>query len=189
MDGNLTVFRVFDLAFFAPGIVVLTAILVAFPERVEAATRSPLGKSLRESELLAGVVLVFTIHLLGVAAHGLGRLLREFIPGFRRLRRIEAAEIPAQDASRRAFDSLVKSSGSILPYFWYMRTLCLNLIPASMLLCVAVAVRARGIISTYAAIVVGAMVVALLCYLYRDFEAAYLRAGSISVSHEPESDD
>ena len=132
MNPAFFIFRVFDVAYFVPGVVAMAS-LVEFARwwaTVEGTgSGSPsclyLVKLTESSSAASGILLVVGTYLLGLACHGAGRLLR----------RIGIVKRPCTNphSGSEFFPVLVTADPSLVQYFWYMRTVCLNLIPALLL--------------------------------------------------------
>jgi hypothetical protein len=112
MEKSLSFFRVFDIAFFAPGILLFAAIWYRFFPEISIAD---IEKSTPRAIAVMTVSLAF-IYLLGLLCHGFQRAIWELVSR------------PASVTKQAWFDGLDRAAREELAlYFWYMRATCWNL--------------------------------------------------------------
>lgn len=118
-EKTLTFFRVFDLAFFAPGTVLFLAIwkLGLLPLTLKAELKTAEGA-------VAVIASIATIYILGLSVHAL--VWGVFLPLFRF--RTEAQREEARTADWIPFPMRFgePTQEEIILYFWYLRSTCWN---------------------------------------------------------------
>jgi len=121
MDKPLSLFRVFDLAFFAPGGMLLAAIWCAEGGKWPMAPNVPSGWPGDVYRL--GVALI-AAYILGLATQGLQRVLwRAPRQVWRRLKPEQTAQLQEPWYARQRQETL----NDLATYFWYLRAICWNL--------------------------------------------------------------
>lgn len=166
MEKVLSFFRVFDLAFFAPGAVLLWGLHSTGwlgdvdPLKTNAAVTTVEG-------LTAILLTIGFIYVLGLLAHGVQSLLN---PLPRARSRVQGTELSwfqhLKDETR----------ADLAMYFWYMRATCWNLCVAAIAVAALLAVKSCW----YA--VVPAAAVFLLGWLGNEYDEALKRAAGSSAA-------
>jgi hypothetical protein len=112
MDKAATFFRVFDVAFFAPGVVLFAALLRAgyIPDTVLKINLSTIEGILIIVQAVAGV------YILGLICHAIQRIIKTL-----------CKLLPASDKSSWYTRLTSNSSYELVTYFWYLRATCWNL--------------------------------------------------------------
>src|SRR5262245_22986754 len=113
MDKTATFFRVFDIAFFAPGAVLFAALLRA--QYIPKAAVSQELKTIRD--ILQIVLLVAGVYVLGLICHAVQR-------GIKTIWRLLSNNSTAASWYTRLQSDHVYE---LATYFWYMRATCWNL--------------------------------------------------------------
>ena len=163
MSGATSFFRVFDLAFFGPGVVVLMSIkmsgLIEVPDSMLSWRIDQLGS------LLSIIIAIGCAYVTGLTLHA----IREFLA-----QRIEHLFMQNKGSKKTSWYERVSNElvMEIVHYFWYMRATCWNLATS----CVIV-----GVISLISWTVWMAWALAFcipLVYLGYRFDGALKRATS-----------
>jgi hypothetical protein len=177
MEKSLSAFRVFDLAFFAPGAVVFWSLWTS-----DLLPRLQVSDELTTAETAVTVVgFVALVFFLGVICHGVQRLLydrlRPYLPdcSARKDQQEIARRALGKQPPRRWFEKVDrKTRFDLATYFWYLRTTCWNsavAVPVGYVICVA-----RRIFWAddwaWAALSAMCAVTAILLYLGWDFHKA-----------------
>jgi|GEM_PF-2216841 len=121
MDKLTSLFRVFDVAFFAPGTVILLALW-----RKGHLSSVDFKTSLSTVEgLMSSVILVTLAYVIGLLCHGLQRIIYK-------ITRWLVSMVPKTRPESRPRNSWYRqlqttSRAELAHYFWYMRSTCWNL--------------------------------------------------------------
>ncbi len=133
MDRSLSFFRVFDLAMFLPGLILLwllaqssaLGVIVSFAKETEVAT-------------VAGVIELVTVialtYGLGLLVHSLQRSSMTWL--LKKVGLLERSEATSSWCTRLADGP----AAELATYFWYMRATCLNLSLALLIAAVALTI-------------------------------------------------
>ncbi len=138
MDKALSFFRVFDLAFFAPGVVVALALWHCdwLPAEFVVAARQGITTGTGLMAVLAGVAMTF---ILGLLCHAILRLVGcvvdkccpNLLGPLKLKKSSDASQSAPESASKRWYFSLPETARTDLAlYFWYLRSTCWNLAAA-----------------------------------------------------------
>ena len=160
-------FRIFDIAFLAPGIVLLCAL---------AAAGVPLDTTLAGTSgtlaaVVRGIWLLTAAYTLGLAIHGLTRLIGWVIDKQRR----KTEENGKEPATKWYSPGSPFASGddhSIALYFWYLRATCWNLAAAVVLSGCIVSYASGRLWLPLAALGAGALLWFAGCEFDRSFRTA-----------------
>lgn len=156
-------FRVFDLAFFAPGGLLVCALAMSgwLPARVTDGT---------SSQVFAVIGAIVSTYVLGVWCHGVQSSIMKVV-------KIERRHVAAETTSQPWYSELEKPAlDELAHYFWYLRATCRNLAVASLLAGLIIAAS-----NTHAATqLFGGLVTAcgpvFFCMLGNDYERGLRRA-------------
>ena len=179
MEKAFSLFRVFDVAFFVPGILLFTTL--TWQGWLPTTTR-PLTERQGAIALLASVA---AIYVLGVTVHGTQRAVSEAVcwTGSRAsdLVRLLGSEIMEADADGAGWYRHVSDAHreTLASYFWYMRATCRNLAVAIMASVSLVSWAGSLDCGESTALWVGASAIgmaALLLYVGADYDRALRRA-------------
>lgn len=126
MDRALSFFRIFDLAFFAPGGVLFLSLLPALRLLHPSYGTVELGTT---KGLLLVVLALGMIYVLGLLTHALQRLVRFT------LKRCNSRQRGSEPFDLPSWYQLVSEDTreDLATYFWYMRATCWNLAAAALL--------------------------------------------------------
>ena len=169
MEKSLSFFRVFDIAFFAPGILLFAAIWYHFSPEIAVANIS-IGEIKDNAPLAIAVmtVSVALIYLFGLLCHALQRVLWEFV--FRRF-------CPTPPTHKSWFQALDRAACEELAlYFWYMRATCWNL-------AIAVSLSSFLVFSCFPGILLGLVASFALGWLGLGFHKSLYRAFQLEHLH------
>jgi FtsH-binding integral membrane protein len=180
MDNSLSFFRVFDLAFFAPGMLLFGAMWYSgcFPiDPLSSHDDTVHG-------ILTGAFAVVSIYVLGLICHGIQRLVLWFIRLILNLfilikNRRSTTPNNTEPTPPPWFAKLTKDSPRIelSLYFWYMRSTCWNLVVAIVL---AVIIRNYQNIPvlSLSVIAISVFVIVVLAFLGYEFDKSMRKAAS-----------
>jgi hypothetical protein len=120
MPNAMSFFRVFDLAFFAPGALLLVGLY--FAEMIQVPSAWAEGKVSTVSGLTALVAAVGGAYLLGLLLHGVGEIFGWVI------KRVHGEGLSTK-AKRSWYQALPLNDATfeLALYFWYTRATCWNL--------------------------------------------------------------
>jgi hypothetical protein len=171
VERAFSFFRLFDLAFFLPGFLVLElgrfgGLPAAFAPAVADAGGTAGGATIGEARRIA--LLVAFSYIAGLLVHGIGRLLK-YIGRWWPARWKLAGRLKTPERESWLDKLEPEERRDFRGYFWYTRSVCLNTATA---LCLVTILR-RDLCWPYrCAPLVGA---ALLLFLYAEFDASMRR--------------
>lgn len=178
-------FRLFDLAFFAPGATVCGALwLEGFITRSRLRLDEINGEASQGAAMLLGAVLA--CYLVGLTCHGVQQLLRSAIPQLTELIWSTPKSTPPPPLKYWFSELGPEACRELALYFWYKRTTCWNMAVAVF---VAAALHVYSIWSTrctekFLTIGFGIAVVCLFVWLGYDFESGR-NAASVASKSSP----
>ncbi|MGH8657202.1 MAG: hypothetical protein ACREV4_01575 [Gammaproteobacteria bacterium] len=169
MEKSLSFFRVFDVAFFVPGVLLFGAFWHAGFLLAQCLP----GEANTAHQTLTVVLAIVLIYALGLLCHGIQRGLLSVKCIKQWLARLPGPPNPDPwFANLRANDP----RHDLALYFWYMRATCWNL---------AVAIVPGAMIyygewdgGTWVAFFIGVLIAWGLCFLGRDFDQSMRKAAS-----------
>jgi hypothetical protein len=167
------IFRVFDVPYFVPGFVVMASLICWLRlTKPDTAGLADVLKLTESGAVFSGILLVVVTYLLGLACHAIGRCFAWAGHRFGR-------KFPDPNNNSTAFQELIRADPSLLQYFWYMRTLCLNLLPALVMATVAACLSLKDCWVRGFSLGFGLVFIALMYFLYRDFYLSYYSAAQV----------
>jgi hypothetical protein len=172
MDNSLSFFRVFDLAFFAPGMLLFGVMWYSGCFPVDALS----SHDDTIHGIITGAFAVVFIYVLGLICHGIQRVVRWFI---RLLLKNRRSTTPDNTESTPSpwFAKLTKDSPrtELSLYFWYMRSTCWNLAVAIVLAVIIYFNQSKLALSLSVGLI-SVLVIGVLVFLGYEFDKSMRKA-------------
>ena len=162
MDNSLSFFRVFDLAFFAPGMLLFGAIWYSGCFPIDALS----SHDDTVHGILTGAFAIVFIYVLGLICHGIQRAVHCLI-GIKNI------------GSTPWYTNLKKDNPrhELSMYFWYMRSTCWNLVVA-IVLAVIISYYQNIPVISLSVIAISVFVIVVLVFLGYEFDKSMRKAAS-----------